>query len=113
MCVCAAGCHLRSAYCCWAHVVLQTERVLRSQVLHLQQQVHELNAKQVDLLGQKQQLQLTHQAEMSRYGHLKTTEQLQAMLAALQKEVDTNAGHARKAAVSRLGAGTGTVCWHL
>jgi hypothetical protein len=38
---------------------LQGERILRSQVLHLQQQVNELNAKQVDLLGQKQQLQVS------------------------------------------------------
>lgn len=37
----------------------QSERILRSQVLHLQQQVNELNAKQVDLLGQKQQLQVS------------------------------------------------------
>lgn len=36
----------------------QNDRILRSQVLHLQQQVNELNAKQVDLLGQKQQLQV-------------------------------------------------------
>lgn len=39
-------------------VAAQSERILRSQVLHLQQQVNELNAKQVDLLGQKQQLQV-------------------------------------------------------
>lgn len=44
-----------------------------------------------------------HQQELSRYGHLKTSEQLQSMLAALQKEVDTNTGHARKAAVSAVG----------
>lgn len=76
----------------------ENERILRSQVLHLQQQVNELNTKQIDLLGQKQQLQLAHQQEVARYGHLKTSEELQSMLAALQKEVDTNAGHARKAA---------------
>jgi hypothetical protein len=34
------------------------EKVLRSKVLHLQQQVDELNAKQVDLLQQKQALQV-------------------------------------------------------
>jgi hypothetical protein len=50
-------------YLCWeapllACAPLQGERILRSQVLHLQQQVNELNAKQVDLLGQKQQLQV-------------------------------------------------------
>lgn len=39
---------------------------------------------------------------MARYGHMKTTAELQAMVAALQKEVDTHAGHARKAAVSTL-----------
>lgn len=42
---------------------------------------------------------MAHQQEMARYGHLKTAEELQSMVAALQKEVDTNAGHARKAAV--------------
>jgi hypothetical protein len=73
--------------------------VLRSQVLHLQQQVDQLNSKQVELLGQKQAQQIAHQQELARYGHLKTAEELQSMLAALQKEVDTNAGHARKAAV--------------
>lgn len=36
----------------------QNERVLRSQALHLQQQVNELNAKQVELLGQKQAMQV-------------------------------------------------------
>lgn len=45
-------------------------------------------------------LQVSHQQEMARYGHVKTTAELQAMVAALQKEVDTHAGHARKAAVS-------------
>lgn len=83
------------------HPFVQVERVLRSQVLHLQQQVDQLNSKQVELLGQKQALQIAHQQEVARYGHLKTAEELQSMLAALQKEVDTNAGHARKAAVSR------------
>lgn len=80
----------------------QGERVLRSQVLHLQQQVDQLNSKQVELLGQKHALQIAHQQELARFGHLKTAEELQSMLAALEKEVDTNAGHARKAAVSVL-----------
>ncbi|WIA13504.1 hypothetical protein OEZ85_007077 [Tetradesmus obliquus] len=76
----------------------EVEKVLRSKVLHLQQQVDELNAKQVELLSQKQALQVSHQQELSRYGHTQTTAELQAMLGALQKEVDTHAGHARKAA---------------
>jgi hypothetical protein len=48
-------------------------------------------------------LQTSHQQELARYGHAKTTAELQAMLGALQKEVDTHAGHARKAAVSAVG----------
>lgn len=60
--------------------------------------------------------QLAHQQEVARYGHLKTSEELQSMLAALQKEVDTNAGHARKAAVSgkqshRPGRTRWGMCW--
>jgi TolA-binding protein len=85
--------------------------VLRSQVLHLQQQVDQLNSKQVELLGQKQTLQIAHQQELARFGHLKTAEELQSMLTALQKEVDTNARHARKAAVSRVGVGMGGSRW--
>jgi len=58
---------------------------------------------------------VTHQQELSRYGHLKTSSELQSMLAALQKEVDTNTGHARKAAVSQGGPGgeslQGQVLW--
>jgi hypothetical protein len=46
--------------------------------------------------------QVAHQQELARYGHSKTTAELQAMVGALQKEVDTHAGHARKAAVSWL-----------
>ncbi|KAF6255462.1 hypothetical protein COO60DRAFT_1702793 [Scenedesmus sp. NREL 46B-D3] len=76
----------------------EVEKVLRSKVQHLQQQVDELNAKQVDLLQQKQALQVLHQQELARYGHAKTTAELQSMVGALQKEVDTHAGHARKAA---------------
>lgn len=44
--------------------------------------------------------QVAHQQELARFGNLKTTGELQSMLGALQKEVDTNSGHARKAAVS-------------
>jgi hypothetical protein len=44
--------------------------------------------------------QVAHQQELARYGHSQTTAELQAMVGALQKEVDTHAGHARKAAVS-------------
>lgn len=54
-------------------------------------------------------LQVSHQQEMARYGHVKTTAELQNMVTALQKEVDTHAGHARKAAVS-LGQLPGSCC---
>ncbi|KAF8059995.1 HUB2 [Scenedesmus sp. PABB004] len=76
----------------------EVEKVLRSKLVHLQQQVDELNAKQMDLLTQRQQLQAAHAQELMRYGHAKTAAELTAMVSALQKEVATHTGHARKAA---------------
>eukprot|EP00878_Enallax_costatus_P020748 GHUV01021940.1.p1 GENE.GHUV01021940.1~~GHUV01021940.1.p1 ORF type:complete len:692 (+),score=297.48 GHUV01021940.1:254-2329(+) len=76
----------------------EVEKALRNKVVFLQTQVDELQAKQVELLAQKQQQQVAHQQEVSKYGNAKTMAELQAMVAALQKEVDTHSGHARKAA---------------
>jgi hypothetical protein len=44
-------------------------------------------------------VQLVHRQEMARYGNAKTVAELQSMLTALQKVMDVNANHARKAAV--------------
>lgn len=77
----------------------QQEKALRQQLAHLQQQVDQLNHKQVELLGQKQSLQAAHQQELARYGHLRTAGELQEMLERLQQQLDTQSGHALKAVV--------------
>lgn len=76
-----AGSHYCSApaCCCAAPAVLalrrrrQVEKVLRAKVATLQQQVDELNAKQVDLLTQQQRQQVRGAARSAAVGkHLRT-----------------------------------------
>jgi hypothetical protein len=57
LCITMIRLHCRRCFrrCCCC---FQVEKVMRSKVLHLQQQVDELNAKQVELLQQKQALQV-------------------------------------------------------